>query len=344
MISALPVSGAWHPKTTDAHCDRPRISLSRASFSWPKPCPPNSGPRCVAHRPWRRTSAFTGSIASLRFPSSGTNCMCGNARSSGSISSRTNWSTQSSFSWYSGSVSKSHAMCNPPSVGFQNMILAIKNAIPTSPPADVAGRIVRRPLSKREDQYASEVRRLLDAALEVIRRCGTSSRPRVADIVAEAGLSNDAFYRHFRSKDALVTAVLQDGGERLQSYLAQQMAKESTPEGQVRRWVRGVLSQADKDIAATTLAVLWNASALGGGPAAGRHFASAPVSSLLRQPFTDLGSATPELDAALAAHATLGLLSDCLWRGAQAPRAGVEGGTAFFLGAVPVRSVSRRGL
>jgi len=215
------------------------------------------------------------------------------------------------------------------------MILAIKNAIPTSSqPDDVAGRIVRRTLSKREDQYASEVRRLLDAALEVIRRCGTTSRPRVADIVAEAGLSNDAFYRHFRSKDDLVTALLEDGGERLQSYLGYQMAKETSPEGQVRRWVRGVLSQADVDIAATTLAVLWNASALGGGPAAGRHFASAPVSSLLREPFTALGSATPGLDAALAAHATLGLLSDCLWREAQPTRAEVERVTTFCLHAV----------
>ena len=215
------------------------------------------------------------------------------------------------------------------------MILAIKNAIPTSSqPDDVAGRIVRRTLSKREDQYASEVRRLLDAALEVIRRCGTSSRPRVADIVAEAGLSNEAFYRHFRSKDALVTALLEDGGERLQSYLAYQLAKESTPEGQVRRWVRGVLAQADKDIAATTLAVLWNASALGGGPAAGRHFASAPVSSLLHEPFAALGSTAPEFDAVLAAHAALGLLSDCLWRRVQPTRAEVERVTAFCLRAV----------
>ena len=204
------------------------------------------------------------------------------------------------------------------------MILSIENAIPTVPPDDVAGRIVRRTLAKREDQYASEVRRLLDAALEVIRRCGTSSRPRVADIVAEAGLSNEAFYRHFRSKDALVTAILEDGAERLRSYLDHQLAKESTPEGQVRRWVRGVLAQADRDIAATTLAVLWNASALGGGPAAGRHFASAPLSSLLHEPFAALGSTAPELDAALAAHATLGLLSDCLWRQVQPTRAELE--------------------
>ena len=88
--------------------------------------------------------------------------------------------------------------------------------------------------------------------------------PRVADIVAAAGLSNDAFYRHFPSKDALVAALLEDGTERLQSYLAHQMAKEATPEGKVRRWVEGVLAQAaDEDIAATTLAVLWNGGSVG---------------------------------------------------------------------------------
>ena len=35
MISALPVSGAWQPNTIGAHADRPRISLSSASFSCP---------------------------------------------------------------------------------------------------------------------------------------------------------------------------------------------------------------------------------------------------------------------------------------------------------------------
>ena len=49
-----------------------------------------------------------------------------------------------------------------------------------------------------------------------------------------------------------------------------------------------------------------------------------------------LGSATPELDAALAAHATLGLLSDCLWREAQPTRAEVERVTTFCLHAVTV--------
>jgi len=213
------------------------------------------------------------------------------------------------------------------------MILSIKNAIPTSG-AGVADRIARRSLAKREEGYADEVRRLLDAALAVMRRFWTEARPRVADVVAAAGLSNDAFYRHFPSKDALVTALLDDGAERLCSYLAHQLAKERSPEAKVGRWVEGVLAQADQEIAATTLAVLWNGGSVGTGSAAGRHFASAPLAALLHESFTALGSTTPELDASLVAHATLGKLADCLWQRVQPSRAEIDRVTAFCLGAV----------
>src|SRR5829696_1301967 len=114
----------------------------------------------------------------------------------------------------------------------------------------IAARIAGRRLTARESEYAGEVRRLLDAGLAVMRRCGTTSRPRVADVVAAAGLSNEAFYRHFRSKDALVGAILDDGLDRLAGYLAHQMGKEATPAGAVRRWVGGVLAQAaDEEVA-----------------------------------------------------------------------------------------------
>ena len=161
------------------------------------------------------------------------------------------------------------------------------------PENDVAARIAQRTLAKREAGYASEVRRLLDAALEVMRQGGTASRPRVADIVAAAGLSNDAFYRHFPSKDALVAALLEDGAQRLAQYVAHQMSKEPDPEGQVRRWVEGVLSQTREEIAATTLAVLWNGGSIGESVAAGRHRASAPLAALLREPFARAGQHRP---------------------------------------------------
>jgi AcrR family transcriptional regulator len=213
------------------------------------------------------------------------------------------------------------------------MILRMDNAI-LAGENDVAARIARRTLAKRGADYTSEVRRLLDAALEVMRQGGTASRPRVADIVAAAGLSNDAFYRHFPSKDALVAALIEDGAERLAGYVAHQMAKESSPAGKVRRWVEGVLSQTRDEIAATTLAVLWNAGSIGESLASGRHGASVPLAALLHEPFARLGSPDPAMDASLAAHATLGKMSDYLWQHTTPTPAELEHITAFCLRAI----------
>jgi AcrR family transcriptional regulator len=219
---------------------------------------------------------------------------------------------------------------------YQNRILDVQNAIPDgiAGPSDVAGRVAQQTLARREAAYANEVRRLLDAALDVMRRCGTTSRPRVADIVAAAGLSNDAFYRHFPSKDALVAALVDDGALRLQSYLDHQMAKEATPEAKVRRWVEGVLSQAEGEVATTTLAVLWNGDSVTEGRTGVRNAASTAPGVLLREPFAALGSDRPELDAALVTHAVFGCLSDHLWEGSHADRGEVDHLVDFCLAAV----------
>jgi len=192
-----------------------------------------------------------------------------------------------------------------------NRILLSQNAVP--PVKDVAARIAADTLAKRGADYRDEVRRLLDAALEIMGKHGTTARARVADIVTAAGVSNDTFYRHFPSKDSLVVALLEDGTDRLASYISHQMGKEVTPERKVQRWVEGVLSQTREEVAATTLAVLWNGSSVGIGGTAGRHNASVPLAALLHDPFTELGSTTPELDASLVAHATLGKMADYLW-------------------------------
>jgi AcrR family transcriptional regulator len=205
------------------------------------------------------------------------------------------------------------------------MILAVQNTIPSAAQAALA---------KREAAYAEEVRRLLDAGLDVMRRCGTTSRPRVADIVAAAGLSNDAFYRHFPSKDALVAALVDDGALRLRSYLDHQMAKEPTPQAKVRRWVQGVMSQAEGEVAATTLAVIWNGDSVAGPSGPGRTVARAAPGTLLVAPFAELGSTRPELDAALVAHAVFGRLAELLWQGAQANPAELDHLVTFSLGAV----------
>ena len=177
---------------------------------------------------------------------------------------------------------------------------------PTASPA--------RPLASAEAAYADEVRRLLDAALEVMRRCGTTSRPRVADIVAAAGLSNDAFYRHFPSKDALVAALLDDGAERLRATSTTRWRRSRRPEGQVRRWVEGVLSQARRGHRGDhPRGALERRQRRRGprvrSPPRQRAARRAPARAVrgARQP-------RPELDASLAAHATLGRLTDHLWQ------------------------------
>jgi AcrR family transcriptional regulator len=193
----------------------------------------------------------------------------------------------------------------------------------------------RQALAKREAQYAAEVRRLLDAALELMREAGTSSSPRVADIVAAAGLSNDAFYRHFPSKDALVVALIEDGAVRLESYLAHQMAKASTPEDKVRRWVEGVMAQAaDDDVAATTRAVLWNGGRITDSLGSDRKSHAAMLATSLREPFAELGSADPDADALLAAHATVGVMSDLLGQRVRPSKAAINHVVEFCLAAV----------
>lgn len=209
---------------------------------------------------------------------------------------------------------------------------------------DVAAQIAQQTLAKREAQYATEVRRLLDAALDVMRDLGTTSSPRVADIVAAAGLSNDAFYRHFASKEALVAAILEDGSARLRSYLAHQMAKESTAEGKVRRWVEGLMSQAaDDEIAATTRAVLWNGGTLSDSLGVRPPSPAASLASLLHEPFAQLGSSDPDADAALVAHAAVGMLSDFLWQRVPPTRAQTDHIVAFCLHALGPAARSTRG-
>ncbi len=201
-------------------------------------------------------------------------------------------------------------------------------------PGVVARRIAQRSLARRGADYADEVRRLLDAALVVMASAGTTAKPRVADIVAAAGLSNEAFYRHFPAKDALVAALLEDGAERLARYTAHRMAGERDPRARLRRWVGAVLAQAEAESAAATLAVLWNAAGPGIALEPGPGVVGEALAALLHADLAELGSATPDLDAALIAHATIGTLTDLLRRRELPDAALTDRITAFALRAL----------
>ena len=88
-----------------------------------------------------------------------------------------------------------------------------------------------------------EVKRLLLAGFEEILEKG-SVEPRVADIVHRAGLSNKAFYRHFRSKDELILAILEQGMRRRRRIFDVRLAELPSAAEKVRVWIRTVQEQA----------------------------------------------------------------------------------------------------
>jgi AcrR family transcriptional regulator len=213
--------------------------------------------------------------------------------------------------------------------------------------ADVDGvvqRATRRALRRHEEAYADEVRRLLDAGLEVMRRQGTTKSPRVADILEHAGLSRDAFYRHFASKEDLVAAVLEAGTWRLVAYAEHQMGKAEDPEAKLGAWVRAVMAQAmDADVAHTTRSVLWNGGRVPGLSEPGAFDSATVLSQLLLEPLGALPSPDPVRDAEILGHAVFGQMRAALQQGRVPDEAAVEHLTAFCLGAVRPRPTSPPG-
>jgi AcrR family transcriptional regulator len=111
-------------------------------------------------------------------------------------------------------------------------------------------RAITRAVSDRYRAAAEDVDRIIEAAYRVVERMGKVD-PRLRDILDEAGLSTEAFYRHFESKDELLLVLLADGRHRLAGYLAHRMDKADDPLGRVRAWIQGVLAQAVDPVAAS---------------------------------------------------------------------------------------------
>ena len=123
----------------------------------------------------------------------------------------------------------------------RNAILDSRKRILGAPPAVV--RTVDRALARQRATYAAETEKLVQAALALIRERG-DLEPAVAAIVRRAKLSNQAFYRHFRSKHELLVAVLDHGIALLEAYLRERMGAAPNATERVRAWLRGMLEQA----------------------------------------------------------------------------------------------------
>ena len=99
------------------------------------------------------------------------------------------------------------------------------STVTRSPEASAA---TRRPGPPRNYAPDDERRMMIEAAYRILSATdsGTAS---VAEILAEAGLSNRAFYRHFRSKDELFMAMFEAESRRFQAELERRVAKASGP-------------------------------------------------------------------------------------------------------------------
>jgi len=208
---------------------------------------------------------------------------------------------------------------------------------------DSAESLVAQAVRRRTgDRYAAaehEVRRILDVGLALMRE-DPDGNPKIADIVRRAGVSNDAFYRAFRSKHDLMAAIVDDGSRRLLDYVRHQRDKADDPLGKIRACVVAVLQQAaNPEVARTTRAVL-------------RHTQGAPTShaptvlvreriaELLAESLAERGSPDPARDAMVGACAAFSLMEQFLWTQRTPSDADVDHVVAWISRTGPGGSVS----
>lgn len=201
-------------------------------------------------------------------------------------------------------------------------------------------RAVDRALVKRTRAAAEDVERIIEATYRVLSRSGGMD-PRMREILTEAGLSTQAFYRHFTSKDELLLVVLEDGRIRLATYLGHRMAKAAPGTAQLRAWIEGMFAQAaDAEAAARTRPFILNVHRLmeqyPGEQQQSIDMLVRQVHGALDAAFTagQLDRRPEKGDAVAIYHLTVGPMETHIARGTTPTRAEVRGVTSFALRAI----------
>ncbi|MGO8861872.1 MAG: TetR/AcrR family transcriptional regulator [Acidimicrobiales bacterium] len=170
----------------------------------------------------------------------------------------------------------------------------------SSPKAIEAAPVVGRP---RKFDDRTERRRLIEAAIRVMER-NDYSEMSVGDVLAEAGLSTRAFYRHYDSKEALLETFLLDEAESVGQALGRVVAAADDPVSAVEAWLERFLDVFYEPRRARRAAMLAAAAARASGPSAEmmarmREIACRPLVEALREGHDAgvLRSPRPEADA-----------------------------------------------
>ncbi len=111
--------------------------------------------------------------------------------------------------------------------------------------ASLRERTVERALEPRYEKSAEQVDQILRAAVELIRDTETLDL-RVTDVIARAGVSNRAFYRHFSGKTELLITLLEDGNRQYMEHVEAHMARAASPLAAVETWMRHMLARAQE--------------------------------------------------------------------------------------------------
>jgi AcrR family transcriptional regulator len=208
----------------------------------------------------------------------------------------------------------------------------------------LARRAAERSVAERQAAYVQEIERIVDATHRVMATTGSFDPP-LRDILRESGLSTQAFYKHFRSKDELLLLMLDDGRRQLLSYLEHRMDKAGTPAGRVKAWVEGVLAQAGHaDAAARTRPWLANQDRLAEQFPDEQQASVDLLVALLADAITQVAPKRPATrDALVVYHAAFGALHRHLAHGTKPAPAEVDHLVQFCLGAIEDGATKRRG-
>ena len=120
----------------------------------------------------------------------------------------------------------------------------------------VAERAAERSVRGVRARAEAEVRALVEAGLVVLRRAGASGLT-VADVLAEAGLSTRAFYRHFASRDELVLAVFEHENRRSVEHVRAAIAATPDARAALETWIDHTLALAFDARRARRTQALW---------------------------------------------------------------------------------------
>lgn len=121
---------------------------------------------------------------------------------------------------------------------------------PKQDSAPFAAAAISRGLSDRYLAASEDLERLIAAAYRLIARDGSVDL-KMRELLAEADLSTQNFYRYFATKDEFFLVLLEDGMKRLLSYLEHRVANQTEPRLRMQALLDGILAQAEDAEAAS---------------------------------------------------------------------------------------------